>query len=431
MSVVSVRIKFRTLLSVAAVTAALAPTLTAGPAQANEFTYDPKVNERIAKKIDIPVFFAIPARARAELPKDIKTTDQLIDFKHPDGVGAEGDVGLRLVVAKRSGLAKRLAQSGLVQTGDLLLSFRTEWGGAGAYPNVQLGISHTGLAYVKDGVVHNIDNPLNEEYLGRGMRADLTSEHYRTLDFIHIIRPRDLTDEQRANIVAWATRMNALASKVYPSEISFNQDYNEPKYRSLSKLDFVKHLGQIALGQHPSGTIDMFCSEFAWSLLALRNCDPAKTADDFKGSRMPSCIKSPMSPMRATGNVVPWGWRSSYSGLADGPLLVIDAMKLDKDKRKDVIQSIFAENPDGMSKMSVGHRTVATEMQPKFEQLESYYTGITGRFYQSWWARLLGTGFNYAGIKPNYSPTSYLINAMLPANNKNRTMDYVATVMIQ
>ena len=118
---------------------------------ANEFKYDAKTNERIAKKLNIPVFYAVPASARVKLPKDIKTSDQLIDFKHPDASGASGDVGLRLVVAKRSGLAKRLAQSGLVQTGDLLLSFRTEWGGAGAYPNVQLGISHTGLAYVKDG----------------------------------------------------------------------------------------------------------------------------------------------------------------------------------------------------------------------------------------------------------------------------------------
>ena len=68
---------------------------------------------------------------------------------------------MRLVVAKRAGLAKRLAKSGLVQTGDLLLTFRAEWGGVGAYPNVQMGISHTGVAYVKDGVVRNIDNPLD------------------------------------------------------------------------------------------------------------------------------------------------------------------------------------------------------------------------------------------------------------------------------
>ena len=405
--------------------------LGAASAAAKTFTFDEKVNERMAKKLNIPVFFAVPASARAVLPDDIKTTDTLIDFKHPDAKGAEGDVGLRLVVAKRSGLAKRLAESGLVKSGDLLLSFRTEWGGAGPYPNVQMGISHTGLAYVKDGKVHNLDNPLNEEYLGRGMRGDLTSEHYRTLDYIHVIRPRDLTDTQRANLVDWASRMNAAAARVYPSQISFNQDYNAPKYRPRRPLDFVQRVGQIALGQNPSGTLDLFCSEFAWSMLALRDCDPEKTAEDFKGSSVPACIKEPMRPMRATGNVVPHHGRRSYSGLADGPLLVVDAMNLPTEKREQVLQSVFAENPEGMKKMSVGHRTVAESMAPKFARLESYYTGITGRFWQSWWARLLGTGFNFAGIAENYSPTSYLVNTLLPEDNTYRSMDYVATIVIE
>lgn len=401
------------------------------PLAANDFAFDAKVNERIAKRLNIPVFFAVPASARAELPHDIKTSDQLIDFKHPDANGASSDVGLRLVLANRSGLATRLAESGLVKTGDLLLSFRAEWGGAGAYPNIQLGISHTGLAYVKDGKVHNIDNPLNEEYLGHGMRADLTSEHYRTLDFMHIIRPRDLTDGERANIVAWATRMNARASRVYPSQISFNQDYGKPKFRPYHKLNFVQQLGQIALGQNPPGNLDMYCSEFAWSMLALRDCDPQTSAETFKGRRVPACIKAPMRPMRATGNVIPWRWPWSYSGLADGPLLVIDALDLPKDKREELVASVFKESPDGMSRMSIGHRTLAKEMQPKFARLESYYTGMTGWFWQRWWARAIGTGFNLSGIKRNYSPTSYLINTLLPKNNKNRTMDYVATVVFE
>ncbi len=406
-------------------------TLGAASVAAKDFTFEQKVNERMAKKLNIPVFYAVPASARAVLPDDIKTTDTLIDFKHPDAKDAKGDVGLRLVIARRSGLAKRLAESGLVKTGDLLLSFRTEWGGAGAYPNVQMGISHTGLAYVKDGKVHNLDNPLNEEYLGRGMRGDLTSEHYSTLDYIHVIRPRDLTDVERANIAAWASRMNAAASRVYPSQISFNQDYNAPKYRPRRPLDFVQRIGQIALGQNPSGTIDMFCSEFAWSMLALRDCDPDKTADDFKGSRVPACVKEPMRPMKATGNVVPRHSSRSYSGLGDGPLLVIDAMQLPAEKREKVLHSVFIDNPEGLKKMSVGHRTLAESMGPKFARLESYYTGITGRFWQSWWARLLGTGFNFAGIAENYSPTSYLINTLLPEDNKYRSMDYVATIVIE
>ena len=232
------------------------------PAAAKDFTFDEKTNKQIAAKLKIPVYFAVPASARAALPKDIKTSDKLIDFKHPDAKAAAGDVGLRLVVVKRGGMAKRLGQSGIVRTGDLLLTFRSEWGGAGAYPNIQMGISHTGIAYVtKDGVLRNLDNPLNEEYLGPGMRGDLTSEHYRTLNFIHVIRPRDLTDTQRANILAWATKINSSAKRIYPSQIAFNQDYNAPKFRHGRSLDFVRQFGQIALGQNSqSKPLDMFCS---------------------------------------------------------------------------------------------------------------------------------------------------------------------------
>ena len=414
------------------VLALFAGALWPAAGSAGDFTLDPKANAQLAKKLNIPVYYAVPITARVDLPKDIKTTDKLVDFRHPDGIGAKGDVGLRLIMAQRSGLAKRLAQSGLVQTGDILLSFRPEWGGAGAYPNIQLGISHTGVAYVKDGIVHNIDNPLSEEYLGRGYRADLTSEHYSTLNFIHIIRPRGLTDQEKANIVKWATRLNTLAPKVYPSQLAFNQNYSDPKYSPHGSLDFVQHLGQIALAQSPAGKIDLYCSEFAWSLLSLRDCDPDKTADQFKGGRVPSCVKQPIQPMEATGNAVPRAGRSSRSGLADGPLITINAMDLPEDKRNALLHSIFVENPKGLEKMSVGHRQLAQEMQPQFAKLEGYYTGITGRFWQSWWAKTQGAGFNnFAGIKDNYSPTSYLINTLLPKDNKNRTMDYVATVMIQ
>src|SRR5262245_20316156 len=69
-------------------------------AAAKEFVFDAKVNDQIAKKLRIPVYFAIPDSARATLPKDINTPDNLIDFKHPDAIKASAGIGLRLVVAK-------------------------------------------------------------------------------------------------------------------------------------------------------------------------------------------------------------------------------------------------------------------------------------------------------------------------------------------
>lgn len=411
---------------------ALALATSSAPAlAAKDFTFSEKANDRLAKKLNIPIYFTLPSSTWAPLSGPFNTTDVLLDFKHPDALKTKSDAGLRLVVTRRSGMAARLAKSGIFQTGDILLTFRSEWGGAGAYPNIQMGISHTGVAYIKDGKLRNLDNPLNEEYLGRGMTADLTSEHYRTLSYIHVVRPRGLTDADRANIQDWATRLNSSAKRVYPSQIKFNDDYNAPKYKSGRSYDFVRHLGQVALGQNPSGTLDMYCSEFAWSVLALKGCNPSTTADQFKGSRVPSCVKSPMTPLDAAGNIVTSGGRKASVGLADGPLTVIEGLKIPVAERRALLESVFVENPAGLKKMSEGHRKVAETMQPKFETLKDYYLGVSGgTVVQRLRARVIRSTFNIA-VPDNYSPTSYLLNTLLPRDNVNRTMDYVATIVIE
>src|SRR5262249_33473826 len=108
------------------------PPLASLPAHRTGVTVDEKAHTQPARRLKIPVHFAVPASARVALPKSIDWPDRLLDFRHPDAKSASGDVGLRLVIAKRAGLARRLAQSGLIATGDLLLSVRPEWGGAGA-----------------------------------------------------------------------------------------------------------------------------------------------------------------------------------------------------------------------------------------------------------------------------------------------------------
>jgi hypothetical protein len=413
-----------------AVAAATGLAITAAPLCAAEFTYNEKTNQTYAKRLDMPVYFAVPASARAKLPKSFNTTDRLIDFKHPDGKGASGDVGLRLIVAKRSGFGQRMAKSGLIQTGDIILTFRPEWGGGGAYPNIQMGISHTGLAYVKDGAVRQLDIPLNAEYLGGNNAGNFDSEHYRTLKFMHIIRPRGLTDAQKATLVAWATRLNASARKIYPGQISFNDDYNAPKYRSGKPLDFVKHLAQLGLGQNPSSKTSMYCSEFVWSVLALRNCDPGTTADSFKGSGIPSCVKPAMTPMDATGNYVTLRTRGSGAGLAEGPLLVVQALNLPEEQRNPLVEGIFHEDPKILAKMSHGHREVAQTMQPRFAPLLQYYKGAAAGGWRRAPAYVASAAFRSA-VPDNYSPTSFLINTLLPSTNNTRTMDYVATVMFE
>lgn len=421
-------LRFAKPLGFAALGFAAATLLASLAAEAKDFTFSQKANDRLAKKMNLPLFFALPPSSRVDLPDNIDTTDILVDFKHPDAKTA--DLGLRLIVTKRAGMAARLAKSGLVQTGDILLTFRTEWGGAGAYPNVQMGVSHTGVAYIKGGLVRNIDNPLNEEYLGPGMRADLTSEHYRTLDYMHIIRPRNLTEEQRGNIAEWAGRLNASAGKVYPKQLAFNQDYNAPKYKAGKPVDFVKHLAQVALGKNPPGTVDMFCSEFAWSLLSLRDCDPQQSSTAFDGGGMPACVKPPMQPMLASGEYAFKRNSRTNAGLADGPLMVIDALKPPAEERKKLLDSVFVQNPGRLAKLSSGHKAVAEQMQPKFEPLSRYYAGAGGGVYENLKARFISKAL-IREIPENYSPTSFLINTLLPRDSSYRTMDYVATVVIE
>lgn len=383
----------------------------------------------MAQRLNMPVFFAVPESARLKLPKQINTTDRLIDFRHPGAKDNKANIGLRIISSNRVGFSKRITQSGLLQTGDIILSFRPEWGGAGTYPNIQMGVSHAGMAYLaQNGVMRHIDNPMDGETLGRG---DFTSEHYTTLKYLHIIRPRGLTDGQRANLAAWAQRLAANAQRVYPSQVSFNKDYNAPKYSPGKPLEFVKTFGQAALGQS-TGTgkpLDMFCSEFAWSLLALRNCSPGDAAA-FNGRRVPSCVRAPMTPMHATGNIIAKRLVSSQAGLADGPLLVIDSMKLPKAERAPLLRDVFVENPAQAAKMSQGHRDIAKEMQPKFEPLQKYYTDYEDGGFAVIEGYFIGRAFRNA-MPDNYSPTSYLINTLLPSNNSSRTMDYVATIMFE
>lgn len=409
-------------------TAALGWVVGLSPLAAAEFTFNEKTNQEMAKRLNIPVYFAVPASARATIPKTFNTSDRLIEFKHPDAKNAKGDVGLRLIVANRSGFGRRMAQSGLLQTGDILLTFRPEWGGAGTYPNIQMGVSHTGIAYVKNGAIHQLDMPLDAEHNGAQVKGDFSGEHYRTLKYLHVIRPRGLTDTQRANILAWINRLQSSVPRIYRTQIAFNTDYNAPKYVPGKPLEFVRHIARAGLGQNPEGLMQVYCSEFVWAILALRNCNPATTADAFKGRRVPTCVNAPMTPMKATGNYISRRSNSSQAGLADGPLLVIDSLKLPDAERDTLLSQVFVENPGKAANMSQGHREIAQTMQPKFAPLEKYYKDVSEGGWRRIQAYFISSAFRRA-MPDNYSPTSYLIDTLLPSSNSYRTMDYVATVV--
>jgi hypothetical protein len=137
-----------------------------------------------------------------------------------------------------------------------------------------------------------------------------------------------------------------------------------------------------------------------------------------------------MKPMSATGDYIVRRGRYSYSGLTEGPLLVVDSLKLPTEERNKLLHAVFVDSPKGLAKLSAGHKTLAESMKPRFAPLEKYYLGVGGSWGPTVEARMVSFAFK-RGIPENYSPTSFLINTLLPANNVNRTMDYVATIMIE
>lgn len=408
----SFRIGFVSIISVIAL--ALAPLALAG-----SFIKE-KYDNLVEQQLNIPVFFAFPESSFATLPQELPTSDLLIDFKHPSSKMAPHVLGYRIYSHKQDGtLASSLAESGFIQTGDIILSFRPEWGGGGPYPNIQMGVSHAGVAYIKNGVLYNIDMPLTTDYIGQ-----LNSKHYMETKALHVIRPRGLTDQQKSNLVGWATKLVNEAGKIYPKYIAFNQDYTSPNYAHDKSLVFIKQLGQLAFGKTDNISLKMYCSEFAWSLLSLRDCDPDQP-DAFMADGVPACIHPIFTPLPMVGSLI--GAKSTgtgTAGLSDGPLLTISAMGLSEKERNLLLNSVFLTIQKSDSKMSPGHRKVAEQMRPVFGKLQGLYRGI---FTGNAEALEIRKQFN-AHMKNNYSPTSFIIQILLPKDHPARVMDYVGTV---
>jgi len=397
----------------------LALAFFAIPAYAvSPFTSDPAASKQLADKLDVPVFYFMPESAYAGTADGITAADGLFDFRYPASDGAELPVSLRVYLTPHANAAKRLAAGGFIQTGDIILTFRPEWGFRGPYPNIQMGISHAAIAYVEDGIARTVENPLTDEYIG-----DLTSKHYKDAAALHVIRPRNLSKEQKDNILGWTKRLAGLAGKIYPAQLSFNQDYFAPKY-SNGDMGFVKTLGQIALQTDKNAKVSLFCSELVWALLSLKDCDPAD-ANAFTGDSVPACVKPEFAPMQMTGDYFPAPKApSARLGLSDGPLAVIEGLGLPDEQKQKLIKQVF-ETSRPLTSMSPGHRAIAEKMAPYFLQLEGYYAGISSGTPA---AVAISAQFN-KGVKANYSPTSYIINTLLPADSREREMDFVGTVV--
>ncbi|HBA60990.1 MAG TPA: hypothetical protein DCZ92_09255 [Elusimicrobia bacterium] len=391
--------------------------LQAAPVLAGPFVYDAGVNARIAEKLDIPVFYTFPDTAFAPDPVKPGALEGLYEFRHPASAAAAKTTGLHVYATRRQNVAARLAASGLVQTGDIILTFRPEWAFRGPYPNVQMGVSHAGLAFVENGTVLNLDTPMTDEYLG-----PMSAAHYKEAAALHIVRPRGLTKEQRGNLLGWAQKLYKRAAALYPAQISFNQNYFEPKY--ASDPAFASTLGRIALQLDKTAKLDIYCSEFVWAILSLKGCDPAQP-EAFAAPGSPACVKQPFAPLQMTGDYFSGpGPAMGRLGLSDGPLAVISALGLPAEAKRQLIHEVF-ETKRPLDNMSPGHRAVAERLAPFFAPLENYYAGIEAGAPA---ALQTANAFN-SSVKANYSPTAFLVNTLLPPASEERKLDVVATVL--
>ncbi len=317
---------------------------------------------------------------------------------------ADPQLGLRLIHLKRSSMAKieaseALGENGVVQSGDILLSFRPSWANTLAYAHVQLGVSHAALAFLVEmngkTVVHSLESPANYS-------SPLTSaHHYGDLEAFHIIRP-SLSNEEKVNIKKWAKLTYDRRDR-----IGFFQDYGTPMFKrgvpGISKpIDQVRRLGEVVKS---GGKYDAYCSEFVWSFLGLRGCSP----EEFPGGT----VEVFFDPLAGFAEQDP------KAGLTQGPDAALRASN--NAGRLPLLASQvfndFLESPaDLQGRMSSGHQAVAKANKPKMDQLKAYYAGGE---------RPEQVASINQGIAENFSPTAFLIRCNAGLDG----LKYVGTVV--
>lgn len=375
--------------------------------------------------LDVPFYFSMPKGV-------VTTTLNRPAYPYPTVWNSSlqsSDIGLRVIAIQqgstleskrqaRREMAVKLARAGVLQDGDLVLSFRPELAGTMAYPHIQMGTTHAGLVYTDGGAAFNIDSPLDSQYVGQ-----FDTSHYAGngtddagTDALHIVRPHGMTDTRRAQLRTWVGTLKRNLSRINGArqQIKFQSDYLMPSYVSAGKTtrQTITTLGKIIIEADTLTKQPMFCSEFAWQMLALSSC----TADEIKNApdEGAACVDEVFAPMPLVAS------SAEEVGLADGPLIAL--MNLPEPIRALNVPKIF-ETGDA-AKLSSGHRMVSEQVAPLMGPLSQFYG-----------ARAMGAPVEAtadvakqlsAQMPLNYSPTAFLVQAM--AAETTRAADYVVTL---
>ncbi|MBP9205654.1 MAG: hypothetical protein KBG28_16905 [Kofleriaceae bacterium] len=378
--------------------------------------------ERLA---DIPFYFSVPKAA-------VVTPLQRQLYPYPTlwNKSTHGDeVGLRVIAVRqgasvperktaRRDMARKLAAAGVLQDGDIVLTFRPELADTMAYPHIQMGSTHAGLVYTDGGAAYNIDSPLDGQYVGQ-----FDTSHYAGdggddagTDALHIVRPRVMNDNRRASLREWvgALKRNLPRINGQRAQVKFQSDYLVPAFVShgMTTKQTVTTLGKIILETDTTTKLPMYCSEFAWHMIALSGC----TADEIRSAPASGadCVGEAFAPMGLAAT------SEREIGIAEGPLLSL--MALPADRRPGLVSMIFSN--DGGGNLSSGHRAVAEAVSELMVPLSVLYTDRADGKTVAETARTAAE-INIK-VPPNYSPTAYLVAAM--GDGATRPTDYVATI---
>ena len=383
--------------------------------------------------IDVPFYFSVPKDA-------ITTPLNRPQYPYPTVWNRSTEVenaGLRLIVINQGGqepakkkaarvdMAKRLARAGVLEDGDIALSFRPELAGTMAYPHVQMGVTHASLVYTQNGEAFNIDSPLDGEYVGQfntlHFSGGVSASGHREsgTDALQIIRPKNMDDARKGTLRKWIGVLKTNLPRINGQrmQVKFQKDYLTPIFAStrMTTKQTVTKLGQIILEEDKTTKLPMYCSEFAWHMLALSSCSEEQIRE--AGPEGADCVDPLFDPMTLVSTT------QGHIGLAEGPLQnILIAPPAD---REALIGKVFATG--NASGLSSGHRAVAEQVAPLMDGLAQYYGGKAQGAPAEMLApaaEQLNAGVGNIG---NYSPTAFLANATLPEGV--RALDYVATVV--
>lgn len=414
-------------------------------------TQSPSLNPSVAFYETFPAKAMLSLNDVSFIPRSDDSDSVVVtDYISIGAQSATGSsLGLRMALApqeSRLKAAQSMAESGLIKTGDIIVSTRPLFANSLQYLALQLLATHISVAVVvnENGkkLVYNIDMPMDTDMLGgasQGFGKSVMDSPHFTNDnenlMLHILRPR-LDTTQRDNIQKWFEKSleKARSKKIYPASLSFNSDYNSPTYRDNGDLAFVADTARLLLDQKMQSTehLQMFCSEFAWTILSLKDCNPDTQASSFKKGKTPSCVSEFFKPMQMFGSAFSGGSTSDESlfGMTDGIPMLINQTGADPQTSMQLIDFSLPGVEREAKGLSNGHKGVASAMAPLIQQANGYFKlTLTRNAQQIDGAR---AQLNPASAR-NYSPTGFVVHAGMPDSIdgekvEQKKLDYVVTI---